>query len=72
MIRPFLFFVALLWLGRDDELGVKGIFTCLLICIGLVSGCAILSISPYVLIALLALFDVILVLVVFGHDIRIR
>jgi hypothetical protein len=71
MALPLLFFVVLLWLGRD-ELGVKGIFTCLLICIGLVSGCALLSISPYVLIALLALFDVILVLVVFGHDIRIR
>ena len=71
MALPLLFFVVLLWLDRD-ELGVKGIPTCLGVCVGLVSGCAILNISPYVLIALLALIDVVLVLVIFGRDIRIR
>ena len=71
MALPLLFFVVLLWLDRD-ELGVKGIPTCLGVCVGLVAGCAILSIAPHLLVALLALIDVVLVLVIFGHVIRIR
>ena len=71
MALPLLFFVVLLWLGRD-KLSIKGILASLLICVGLVAGCAILSIAPHLLVALLALIDVVLVLVIFGHVIRIR
>jgi hypothetical protein len=68
---PLLVFMILLWLGRED-LGLKGILTCLLICVVLLLGSAFLHISPYVFIALLALFDITLILILFGGDIRIR
>jgi len=71
MALPLIFFVVLLWLGRE-ELGLKGSGLCLLICAALLLGCVFLNISAYVFIALLALFDVVLILVIFGGNIQIR
>ena len=71
MALPLIIFVVVMWLGRE-ELGLKGLLTCLSICAGLVLGCAYLNVSPYTFIALLALLDVILVLTIFGGDIHIR
>ncbi len=68
---PLLGCVVLLWLGWD-ELGIKGILTCLLICAALLLGCILLGVSLYVFIALLSFFDVVLLLVIFGHDIQIK
>lgn len=71
MAIPLIVFVVLMWLGRE-ELGFKGILICLLICVGLLFGCALLNISPYTFTALLALLDIILLLTIFGGDIYIR
>jgi hypothetical protein len=68
---PLICLVVLLWLGRE-ELGGKGILLCLLSCIVLLIGRALFDIPPYVFVALLALMDVVLILVIFGGNIRIR
>ena len=68
---PLISCVVLMWLGWD-ELGVKGILPCLLICTGLLFGCAFLRIPLYVCIALLSFLDVVLLLIIFGHDIQIK
>lgn len=71
MAVPLLAFWAILWVARE-ELGFKGVVFCLLLSAVLFAACLILGISLYVFIALQALFDIILFLVLFGHDIRIR
>ena len=71
MIFPLIVFVVLLCLGWD-ELGLKGVLICLLVCAGMALGCAGLNVSGYVFVALLALFDVVLLLIIFGHDIQIK
>lgn len=68
---PFILFWVLVYLGRD-ELGLKGAGLCVLIWLALLAGCVVLAISPYVFVALQALFDIILLLVIFHGDITIR
>ena len=71
MASPLIVFAVLLWVGRED-LGIKGISLCLLISIALVFGCGLLNLSPYISIALLALLDIVLILILLRGDIRIR
>jgi len=68
---PFILFWAILYVARE-ELGVKGIGACVVIWAGLLAGCLFLSISPYFFAGLQALFDAILIIIVFGGDIWIR
>jgi len=71
MVVAFVVFVALLVLGRD-ELGLRGIATAIiasLMCLAVVAGfggSAVLSVAGQ------AIIDVVLVLVVFGGDVKIR
>jgi hypothetical protein len=68
---PILLFLILLYVA-GDELGLRGILLCLTISATLLFGCAVLALSPYFFITLQAFMDIILILVIFGHDIRIR
>jgi len=67
----FLFFWVLVLLGRD-ELGYRGFVFCVVLWTVLLVACTLLGISPYVFVALQALIDVVLLLVIFGRDITIR
>jgi hypothetical protein len=68
---PFIAFWILIIIGRS-ELGFKGVIFCILLWFGLLVGFFTLGISPYWFITAQALFDAILVVVIFGGDIRIR
>lgn len=68
---PFILFWAILYIARED-MGIKGISACIVIWAVLLAACLYLSISPYVFVGVQALFDAILVIVVFGGDIKIR
>ena len=71
MRTTFIVFWLLIYLGRE-ELGFKGVGLCILIWLALLAGCIFLGYWPYVFIALQALFDIILLLVIFHDDITIR
>jgi len=68
---PFIAFWVLLFLGKG-ELGCKGVVVSVAIWFGLLLGFVFLEISPYFFVAAQALLDVVLILVIFGGDIRIR
>ncbi len=68
---PFLFFWIIILLGRD-ELGYRGFSFCALLWVALLVVCVLLGISPYVFVALQALIDIVLLLVIFSRDINIR
>ncbi len=71
MLIPFLLFWLLIFLGRE-ELGLKGGLIALAIWAGLLIGFFALSISPYIFVAAQAILDVVLILIIFGGDIKIR
>ena len=71
MVLLCILFWALIYLGRD-ELGLRGAAICMLIWLALLAGCFFLNGLFYVFLALQALFDAILLIVLFGRDIRIR
>ena len=75
MLVPFVLFWVLLFFGRD-ELGLKGILVAVSIWAALLVGTALLAalagISPYLFVAAQALLDVVLILMIFGGDLRIR
>jgi hypothetical protein len=71
MAVPLVVFWVILFIGRE-ELGLKGFAFCVLLWAVLLSGCLFLGLSPYGFVFLQAIFDAILILVVFSHDIRIR
>ncbi len=71
MWLPLVVFIVLLFIGRED-VGWKDILGCLLGSVALLFACFLLGFSLYVFIAIQALFDVILLLVIFGGDITIR
>ena len=71
MLIPFLGFWILVYIGRD-ELGLKGAILCIVLWIGLLVGSVSLSLPSYYFTAAQALFDAILIIVIFGGDIRIR
>lgn len=71
MAVPFLMFWVILFIGRE-ELGFRGVAFCVLLWAALLAACVFLGMSPYTFVALQSLFDIILILVIFGHDIQIR
>ncbi|MBN1787059.1 MAG: hypothetical protein JW806_01540 [Sedimentisphaerales bacterium] len=71
MILPFLIFWVLIFLGKN-ELGLKGVLISIAIWGGLLLGFAMLNISPYLFVVAQVILDIILILVIFGGDIRIR
>ena len=71
MALPFLVFWAIIFLARR-ELGWRGVSICIGIWAALFLGFTYVGISPYVFVAAQALFDCILILVVFKGDISIR
>lgn len=58
--------------SRISDASAKGISLCLLISIALAFGCGLLNLSPYISVALLALLDIVLILILVRGDIRIR
>jgi hypothetical protein len=71
VLSPFLFFWALVYFGRE-ELGLKGAVLCILLWAILLAGCVFLGLWPYAFVALQAVFDAILVIIIFRGNIRIR
>jgi hypothetical protein len=71
MLIPFILFWGLIFLGRE-ELGVKGVLIAVAIWAALLIGSFALSISPYLFVSAQAILDVVLILIVFGGDIKIR
>jgi hypothetical protein len=71
MIIPFVGFWILLFFGRSD-LGFKGVLFCIALWVGLLAGFIYLDIEPYYFTAAQAFIDVILILIIFKGDIRIR
>ena len=68
---PFLLFWVLVILCRE-ELGLKGVLISIAIWATLLVCFMKLDISPYIFIGAQALMDIILILILFGGDIRIR
>jgi hypothetical protein len=71
MIIPFILFWVLIVTGRS-ELGFKGITFCVMLWIGLLLGFMKLSLPSYWFVGAQSLIDAILIIVIFGGDIRIR
>ena len=71
MLLPFLLFWILIFLGRD-ELGLKGGVVTVVIWLALLLACALTGLSSYIFVAIQALIDIILLITIFGGDIRIR
>ncbi|MHC4532991.1 MAG: hypothetical protein ACYS6K_03475 [Planctomycetota bacterium] len=71
MWLPFIGFWVLVFTGRG-ELGFKGITFCIVLWFCLLFGFVKLSLPPYCFVAAQALVDAILIIVIFGGDIRIR
>jgi hypothetical protein len=66
-----LFFWVIIFIGRE-ELGLKGVITCIVIWFALLFGCRMLGLSLYCFTALQLFFDIILVLIIFGGDVKFR
>ena len=71
MLIPFLAFWVLLFLGRE-ELQFKGIAIAIATWLLLLAGVVASGISPYWFVSAQAVVDIVLVLMVFGGDIKIR
>jgi len=71
MLIPFILFWVLIFLGRE-ELGIKGGLIAVAIWAGLLIGFFALCISPYLFVSAQAIVDVVLILIIFGGDIKIR
>ena len=71
MLIPFVAFWVLIFFGWDD-LGLKGVLFCIALWGVLLLGFTMTGLSPSVFVAAQALIDVVLILVIFGGDIRIR
>jgi hypothetical protein len=71
MWHPFIAFWVLIVTGRS-ELGFKSITFCIVLWIVLLLGFVKLSLPPYWFVTAQALIDAILIIVIFGGDIRIR
>ena len=71
MLLPFIAFWVLIILGRS-ELGFKGAIFCIALWITLLIGFMKLDYPEYWFVAAQAVIDAILIIVIFGGDIRIR
>ena len=68
---PFVVFWLLVFLGRG-ELGLKGGFLAVAIWGALLAGLVATNLPPYLFVAAQVVLDVVLILLVFGRDVRIR
>jgi hypothetical protein len=68
---PFFAFWVLIIISRN-ELGFKGVAFCILLWLGLLLGFIMLNIPSYWFVGAQAIFDAILIVIIFGGDIRIR
>ena len=68
---PFIVFWVLVLLGRS-QLGRKGVLISVTVWAGLLFGFKVMNASPYLFVGAQSVLDVILILVIFGGDIRIR
>jgi hypothetical protein len=68
---PFILFWVLIFLIRG-ELGLKKVLECSAIWTIFLICFIMLSISPYIFSALQSVFDIILILMLFGSDIKLR
>jgi hypothetical protein len=71
MVIPFAFFWALIFIGRS-ELGFKGVAFFIALWLCLLIGFMMLHLPSYCFVAAQALMDVVLIIIIFGGDIRIR
>lgn len=71
MALPTILFIILLIFNRE-ELGFKGISICFLISATVIGVMALAGLHEYFFIAFQSLFDIILILILFGGDITIR
>ncbi|MEN6450778.1 MAG: hypothetical protein ABFC96_09820 [Thermoguttaceae bacterium] len=71
MLLPFLIFWVLIFLGRE-ELELRGIAIAVAVWLGLLVGFMVAGISPYLFVSAQAVLDVVLLLTIFGSDIKIR
>jgi hypothetical protein len=71
LMLPLIVFWVIILVAWDD-LGWRGGVTCIVVWAGLLAGCRFLHLSSYVFVAVQALFDVILWMILFKGDIRIR
>jgi len=67
---PFALFWILMYLGRE-ELGGRGISISILIWVGLLLVCMHPVLPAYSFIAVQAMFDIVLLLIIYGGDINI-
>lgn len=65
---PFILFWTLLYVGRD-ELGWRGIIICVLIWLGLLLAFDYLGLPSLFFVAVQAVFDILLLMIVFGGNI---
>lgn len=67
----FVVFWILVFFARS-ELGIKGVFLAVAVWGALVAGFYTTDFPPYVFVAGHVFLDIVLILVIFGRDIRIR
>ena len=70
MMTPLIVFWVLMVLGRE-ELGWKGVVLSILIWLGMLLGCLLSGLPPHFFVAVQALLDIVLLLIIFGGDINI-
>ncbi|MBM4031940.1 MAG: hypothetical protein FJ291_09160 [Planctomycetes bacterium] len=68
---PFIIFWLLLFLCRR-ELGLGGIVVCIAVWAGLLAACVYSTLPPHVFQTGQVVLDILLILCLFGRDIRIR
>ncbi len=71
MFLPFVAFWILVFIGRS-KLGFKGITFCIVLWVGLLLGFMKPSLPSYWFVGAQSLIDAIIIIVIFGGDIRIR
>ena len=71
MATPFVLFWILIFIGRRD-LGCGWTLKLIVLWAGLLAGLMYLDLSPYFFVAVQTVIDVVLILYIFGGDIRIR
>ena len=71
MVIPFVAFCMLIFIGRS-ELGFKGVAIFIALWLCLLLGFMKLNLPSYYFVAAQALIDTVLIIIIFGGDIRIR
>ena len=71
LLLPSVVFWVLIVLGRS-EIGFKGVTLCVLLWLGFLLGFRSLAVPIYWFTAVQSVIDAVLILVIFGGDLRIR